>query len=48
MNPEEKWIVDQVLEDFKDETVKFVGKCFEDDEYPQERIIDFNESLDEM
>jgi len=46
--PEGKFNVNLLLQTFKDETIDFVRGYFEDTEIPEERIVDFDEALDDM
>ena len=43
-----KFDVNLILQSFKEETIDFVRGYFEDTEVPEERIVDFDEALDDM
>ncbi|MHA1424341.1 MAG: hypothetical protein ACTSSD_19895 [Candidatus Thorarchaeota archaeon] len=46
--PKGKFDVNLLLENFKDETIDFLGEFFKDCRNPEEMIVDFEEVLDDM
>ncbi len=46
--PEGKWDVDSVLENFKEEMIDFVSAYFGSVDDSEERVLDFDELIDDM